>query len=1166
MKVKGLCQFAQRGLSAVRLRRLTLCGSACFYGSVLLGAEPQQPEAKVTDYHGRVRWVHDQFDDAVTQTNLSLRVGNAVHTLEDSMAVVWFRNNDCSCKLGESSYLRIGPTPADASPLLRLVQGALYFFSRERTREAQIWTPHATGAPRGTEFVVTVQADRTILAVLNGTATLANNFGTTNLQSGEMGVAVDGSPPIRLRLEATNIVQWWLYYPGVLDPDELGLSTAEKEAWAPSLNAYGRGDLTGALLTVPAYPAPTTPQTDALRTYLASLYLAAGQVQKTESLLEPVSPQSSTAAALRWVMAAVQLKLEKEPGVAGSASEWLGLSYYYQARNEPQRLGKALWAATNAVAKSPGFAFAWERVAELEFGFGHTARAEAALAKSLELASANAQAHALRGFLFSAQNRLGSAGQAFERSIELDSSLGNAWLGRGLVKIRTGHGEEGRMDLQTGVVLEPNRSLLRSYLAKAYADVGSEQKAEQELRRAIDLDSKDPTPWLYSALLKQQENRINKAVEDLETSEILNQNRQIYRSQLLLDSDRAVQGANLARIYADAGMTEPSVWEAGKSVNSDYANASAHLFLADSFDAIRDPRRITLRYERPWLNELLMANLLAPVGAGSLSQNVSQQEYSKLFERDGPRLNGSVSYLSNGELDSSLSQFGTFGNTSYALDFLYLSQDGYRANEDFRYTSLDARLKHQLSDQDTIYLQVEGYDYDAGDVFQRYNQASYSPHRRVTEDLGPTTLLGYRRDWSPESHSLLLAGYLTYEMKLTEPDQPSFIQFATRSNPVYEPIIIDSDYHSRYRLFISELQQIWQRSPFTTIFGAACQAGTMHVQNNLTLYPRDTGLFQAPGMSTDVTPDFLRLSAYVYENFQLLENLVLSAGVSCDYQSIPANTYFPPVSGKTEHVSQLSPKIGLTWNPDAQTTLRASYTRSLGGFSVDQNYRLEPTQIAGFNQAFYHLIPELISGPTGSPKYDTLGAGFDHRFPTRTYVGATAEYLKANEFEGNGALLQQVPNGIGSTLFHRDLTFHETDFLGTVHQLLSQQWALGTTFRWSRVRFEAPVHENPRETDREEGTLEELSLYALWNHPSGLFAKGQAVWYHQESHGLGYLFEGDNFWQANVYFGYRFLRRRAEVQLALLNLTDQNYHLNPLNLYPELPRGRTVGVSLIFNF
>jgi hypothetical protein len=34
----------------------------------------------------------------------------------------------------------------------------------------------------------------------------------------------------------------------------------------------------------------------------------------------------------------------------------------------------------------------------------------------------------------------------------------------------------------------------------------------------------------------------------------------------------------------------------------------------------------------------------------------------------------------------------------------------------------------------------------------------------------------------------------------------------------------------------------------------------------------------------------------------------------------------------------------------------------------------------------------------------------------------------------------------------------------------------------------------------------------------------------------------------------------------LLNLTDRDYHLNPLNLYSELPRERTLAASFKFNF
>ena len=59
---------------------------------------------------------------------------------------------------------------------------------------------------------------------------------------------------------------------------------------------------------------------------------------------------------------------------------------------------------------------------------------------------------------------------------------------------------------------------------------------------------------------------------------------------------------------------------------------------------------------------------------------------------------------------------------------------------------------------------------------------------------------------------------------------------------------------------------------------------------------------------------------------------------------------------------------------------------------------------------------------------------------------------------------------------------------------------------------------------------------------------------------------GDDFWQFNAFAGYRFLHRKAEVTLGLLNITDQNYNLNPLNLYNELPRSRTLALRLQLSF
>jgi outer membrane receptor for ferric coprogen and ferric-rhodotorulic acid len=115
--------------------------------------------------------------------------------------------------------------------------------------------------------------------------------------------------------------------------------------------------------------------------------------------------------------------------------------------------------------------------------------------------------------------------------------------------------------------------------------------------------------------------------------------------------------------------------------------------------------------------------------------------------------------------------------------------------------------------------------------------------------------------------------------------------------------------------------------------------------------------------------------------------------------------------------------------------------------------------------------------------------------------------------------------------------------------------------------FGFPPNFDPRH--RTEGVLNNLNLFAIFNHPCGFFAEGEARWYSQ--HNIGYsgvlpAEPGDDFWQFNIFAGYRFPRRHAEVSIGLLNLADQNYKLNPLNIYNELPRERTLAVRFDVNF
>ena len=386
-------------------------------------------------------------------------------------------------------------------------RGGLYFLNRGKVRELQIRTASANGALKGTEFAMRVDADgKTTVAMFEGEFELSNAHGRLLLHSHEAGeVEVGRAPRPTSKIEALNMIQWCLYYPGVLDPAELG---SGKSA---ALDDYRAGDLPRALDAMKG-GAPL------LR---AALILSSGQVEKARAALAGVRSDDPRRRALERMIAAVQFR-EWTGAEPRTASEWVAQSYYKQSRGD---LEAALGAARKAITLSPDFGFAWVRAAEMEFSFGRTLKAMKLLERGLELAPRNAQALALQGFLLAAENRTGAARRSFDEAIAIDGALGNAWLGRGLTSIRQGREEEGRLDLQTAAVLEPNRSVLRSYLGKAFSEVGRNAEANIELRRAQELDDRDPTPWLYSAIQRKQENRYNEAVADLEKSIGLNENR-----------------------------------------------------------------------------------------------------------------------------------------------------------------------------------------------------------------------------------------------------------------------------------------------------------------------------------------------------------------------------------------------------------------------------------------------------------------------------------------------------------------------------------------------------------------------------------------------------------------------------------------------------------------
>src|SRR5207244_4265820 len=149
------------------------------------------------------------------------------------------------------------------------------------------------------------------------------------------------------------------------------------------------------------------------------------------------------------------------------------------------------------------------------------------------------------GFAYLLRVNTTESKNAFARAIELDQADSLSRLGLGLARIREGDLAEGRREIEVAGSLDPNNSIIRSYLGKAYYEEKRTGLDEKEYSIAKELDPKDPTPWFYDAIQKQTTNRPVEALHDIQKAIELNDNRAVYRSRLLLDSDLAARSASL---------------------------------------------------------------------------------------------------------------------------------------------------------------------------------------------------------------------------------------------------------------------------------------------------------------------------------------------------------------------------------------------------------------------------------------------------------------------------------------------------------------------------------------------------------------------------------------------------------------------------------------------
>ena len=167
------------------------------------------------------------------------------------------------------------------------------------------------------------------------------------------------------------MIQWCLYYPGVLNLNDLGLSSGDR-AMHRSRPISGRSAGGAEEFRAAGSRAASV--------YHAGLYLVVGQVDKAERLFARIPAKFAGKEALKTLIAAVNLqerdtKRDTEHGERMAGGVLL--------RTVAAICGRAP-AAEEATKADPSFGFAWTRVAELHFSFGRTPQAKSALERGCD--------------------------------------------------------------------------------------------------------------------------------------------------------------------------------------------------------------------------------------------------------------------------------------------------------------------------------------------------------------------------------------------------------------------------------------------------------------------------------------------------------------------------------------------------------------------------------------------------------------------------------------------------------------------------------------------------------------------------------------------------------------------------------------------------------------
>lgn len=1048
--------------------------------------------------------------------------------------------------------------------------GDMHYLGHASTRPT-IATPHVTAAIRGTEIILSINSEQTTIAMLDGTLEGRSEFGTVTVQGGQGALFKRGVAPFVYTLvSSADAAQWTMYVPlfdTISDyfPDvDNFLSRKDQDRYLDSTaRASDRPDQSrlagliriareqGSSEALGSLDGKTLVECSSIDIARARLLLTAGDQAKGIAGLERCRGRVSgklgalTSATLSLVNSA---RGQKEDAMSHAAQALnydsesvagrIAVSVAFQSKGEIER---AL-AALHDEAKDDSVTRA--RRAELEFARGHVEKAKELLAS---IPDRDWYTETIQGYVHLGDRDREAAAQSFNKAISLEPSAGLPRAGLGLVKIGEGDIEGAKIEFEKAVHLEPLRSSFRSYLAKAYFEDDRSAIALSEFAQAIKFDSADPTPHLYRSFVHLSENQPVAALEDLNTAFALRENRAVYRSEFLLDQDDAVTSASLARVYRDLGFVDLGRVEAIRALSIDYTNAGAHRLLAESQD--------TIFLADSALSERRAADLFAPLSinvADSIGSDVSLNEYSALFERDGSRTAIGTVY------DSFNDNFSTGILSLYKQDNAVIGASATGAigrgvsdepsNSDGRF-GLSIHGQPTWADRYLIELRGGIQDFE-----ERDSDADF---------LSGSVEGAYLHRFSPYVTGIIQSKF-ERERREDRFDAQDATIFSTQvfEGEVDSQQVLASLASKGDRLTTevrNEAQLIATTGALTSILSFTSTHADINDLDESEVLADELGELDGQGVTVN-SAGYTDLTGHAIGylgDYEVIKGAHVNFGG--EFSSVQwASRDIAPYADETESDTLWSPKAGLVLAPTRDFMFRVGYAETQGKGRFGDFVTIAPTLVGGITQRFNDL-------PGTHAR--TLGFGLDGRPIGDTYVGA--EWTKRWLREPNTPGAYEVTVDFDQEEVRGDTVLGEREdggidqhfARGYIYNVVTQQLVIGADYRLARQNVEFL-----------EGDLyvqdQRASSFSRYFWDSGFFATTSASYRYQDRENSIFAPDGsDAGWMFSVGGGYRIPERKGLILLEVANLFSEDVFLDESAQFERtVPNDLSVRLAAQVNF